>query len=98
MHKSSIPYTDKGVPTHLTNNKVGDALCNLSNGAKKLVLDYTVVHPRHAHGGWNPKALTNSVLGKWNHHGQAYAVLGYAFSACAATTYGQLDAHFLRIL
>jgi hypothetical protein len=98
MRKSDIQYTDKGVPTHLTSNKVGDALCNLSNGAKKLVLDYTVVHPRRAYGRWNEQALANTVRNKWNHHGQQYAVLGYAFAACAATTYGQLDAHFLRIL
>jgi hypothetical protein len=98
MRKSDIQYTDKGVPTHLTTNKVGDALCNLSNGAKKLVLDFTVVHPRRANGAWNEQALANSVRNKWNHHGQPYAVLGYAFAACAATTYGQLDAHVLRIL
>ncbi len=82
----------------LTNNQIGDALCNLSGGAKPLVLDYTVVHPRRANGVWNKDALANQVRHKWNCHGQPYAVLGYAFASCAATTYGQLDANLLRIL
>ncbi len=98
MHQSSVQYADKGVPTHLTNNKIGDALCNLSNGAKKLILDYTVVHPRIAHGRWNPAVLATKVTGKWTKHGPDYAVLGLAFAACAATTYGQLHEHILHIL
>ncbi len=98
MHQSSVQYADKGLPTHLTNNKIGDALCSLSNGARKLILDYTVVHPRIAHGRWNPAVLATKVTGKWTKHGPDYAVLGYAFAACAATTYGQLHEHILRIL
>jgi hypothetical protein len=99
MYKSSIPYTEKGVPTHLKTNEKGDALCNISNGAKTLVLDYTVVHPQSGTTGkWNSEALANSVRNKWNRHGPSYAVLGFAFSACAATTYGRLDSHLLRLL
>ena len=97
---SGIQYTDKGVPTHLTNNKVGDALCNLSNGARRLVLDYTVAHPKMgtADDRWNTEALTKAVRNKWNRHGPQYAVIGFAFAACAMTTYGQMDAHLLRLL
>jgi hypothetical protein len=71
--KSCIECTDKGVPTHLTNNKVGDALCNLSDGARKLVLDFTVVHPRSGStvAKWNKNALAMKVRDKWNRHGQA---------------------------
>jgi hypothetical protein len=102
MAKSGIQYTEKGVPTHLTSQKKGDALCIMSNAAKHLVLDYTVVHPRSgmptSAGNWNPQALDNAVKHKCNHHGSAYAVLGLAFAPCAATTYGQLDSHLLRLL
>jgi hypothetical protein len=48
-----------------------------------------VVHPRSGTTGkWNTtsEALANSVRTKWNRHGPSYAVLGFAFSACAATT------------
>jgi hypothetical protein len=38
------------------------------------------------------------VRDKWNRHGQAYAVLSLAFAACAMTTYGQMDAHLMRLL
>lgn len=100
--KSGIPFTDKGVPTHLTNHKVGDALCSLSPECRKLVLDYSVVHPRfgtpNAAGRWNHKALAGKVRGKWNNHGPQYAVLGFAFAPCIMTTYGQMDAHLLRLL
>jgi hypothetical protein len=76
------------------------AVCNISNGAKTLVLDlvldYTFIHPRSGTTGkWNSEALANSVPNKWNRHGPSYAV---AFSACAATTYGRLDSHLLRLL
>ena len=101
--KSGVPFTDKGVPRHLTNpNKVGDALCQLSSDCRKLVLDYTVVHPRHgttnAAGQWNHNALANVVRDKWNKHGRQYAMIGFAFAPCAMTTYGQIHAHLLRLL
>ena len=103
MRKSGVPYTDKGVPSHLTaNKKVGDALCTLSSGCRQLVLDYTVVHPRlgtsAAAGQWNQSALANAVKHKWNKHGSQYNVMGFAFAPCAMTTYGHVDANLLRLL
>ena len=60
--KSYIRYTDKGVPTHLTNIKVADALCNLSDTAGRIVLDSMVVHPRSGStddAKWNKNAFAN---------------------------------------
>lgn len=100
--KSGVPYTDKGIPSHLTNNKIGDALCLLSSDCQQLILDYTVVHPRQgtatAPGVWNANALTNAARNKWNRHGRAYATIGYAFAPCVMTTYGRMEANFLRLL
>jgi hypothetical protein len=103
MYKSSIPYTEKGVPTHLKTNEKGDFLCNLyatyQMAPKRLywtTQSYTLDLERRANG--IAKALANSVRTKWNRHGPSYAVLGFAFSACAATTYGRLDSHLLCLL
>ena len=101
---SGVPYSNKNVPGHLITDKVGDALINLSNDSKQLVLDFTVVHPvsgTHSAAGalkWKDKELATSVKAKWIKHGRHYAVMGLAFAPCAATTYGQLDAHLLRLL
>lgn len=101
-HQSGVPFTEKGVPSHLTSQKVGDALCALSSDCRKLVLDYTVVHPRYgtpnAAGQWNHEALANAVRNKWNHHGRPYAIIGFAFAPCAITTYGRMHGHLLRLL
>jgi hypothetical protein len=101
--KSGVPYSDKGVPSHLTSSKkVGDALCILSSDSRQLVLDYSIVHPRHgtpnAAGQWYHEALANRVRQKWNHHGRPYATIGFAFAPCVMTTYGRMDAHLLRLL
>ena len=100
--KSGIPFTDKSIPSHLTTNKVGDALCQPSPDNRQLILDYTVVHPRlgtsNAAGQWNPLALDNAVRDKWNRHDSQYAVMGFAFAPCALTTYGHIHAHVLRLL
>jgi hypothetical protein len=40
--RASAPYKDKNVPSHLTTEKVGDALINLSGEAKQLVLDFSI--------------------------------------------------------
>lgn len=100
--KSGVPFTDKGVPSHLTSQKIGDALCVLSSDCRQLVLDYTVVHPRsgtpHAAGQWNHEALSNAARNKWNRHGRAYAIIGFAFAPCAITTYGHMHGHLLRLL
>jgi hypothetical protein len=61
--RASAPYTDKNVPCHLTTEKVGDALINLSGEAKQLVLDFSITHSvlgaRSANGTirWNDKVL-----------------------------------------
>jgi hypothetical protein len=39
------PYTDKNLPCHLTTEKVRDALINMSNDSRQLILDYTIAHP-----------------------------------------------------
>lgn len=100
--KSGVPYTDKGVPSHLTTNKVGDALCNLSSDCRQLIMDYTVVHPRYgtpnAAGQWNPDALSRAARHKWNRHGRPYAIIGFAFAPCVMSTYGQMEPNFLRLL
>jgi hypothetical protein len=104
--KSGVPYTDKNVPRHLTTDKVGDALINLSNDGRQLILDYTIAHPVHGTQAgldpgklnWNDKVLNQKVKHKLNRHGRHYAVLGFAFAPCVMTTYGQIDAHFLRLL
>ena len=100
--KSGVPFSDKGVPCHLTSQKVGDALCALSSDSRKLVLDYTVVHPRLGKAGcagqWHHDALANKVRQKWSHHGRQYAVIGFAFAPIAVTTYGRMHGHFLRLL
>ena len=72
----------------------------MSHGARKLVLDFTVIHPSSGstEAKWNKNALAWKVRDKWNRHGPAYAVLSLAFAACAMTTYGQMDAHLLRLL
>ena len=49
--QAGVLFTDKNVPCHLTTNKVGDALCQLSADSRQLILDYTVVHPRTGTGG-----------------------------------------------
>lgn len=55
--QAGVPFTDKNVPCRLTTKKVGDALCQLSDDSRQLVLDYSVVHPRMGIGGqWNPAA------------------------------------------
>lgn len=99
---SGVPLIDKNVPSHLTTNKVGDALCLLSNDSRRLILDYTVIHPRsgtaNTAGQWNPSAVENKARDKWNRHGKQYAVIGFAFAPCVATTYGHLHAHLLRLL
>ena len=100
--KSGVPYTDKGVPSHLTTKKVGDGLLNLSSDSRKLVVDFTICHPHrgttNGAGAWNDNALAGAVRNKWNRHGRQYAVIGYAFAPCAMTTYGRMDAHLLRLL
>ena len=100
--RSGVPYTDKNVPRHLTTEKVGDALISLSSDSKQLVVDYTITHPLlgtpAAAGKWNNNALSKKVKDKWNRHGRHYDVLGYAFAPCVMTTYGQMDAHLLRLL
>jgi hypothetical protein len=100
--KSGVPYTDKNVPTHLTTFKVGDALLNLSSDSRKLVVDYTLCHPvvgtRDSAGIWSDRALVHKAREKCNHHRRHYAVLGFAFAPCAATTYGQLHVDLLRLL
>jgi hypothetical protein len=100
--KSGVPFLDKGVPSHLTSQKVGDALIALSSDCRQLVLDYTVVHPRagtsNCAGQWNLDALANKVRQKWTHHGRQYAVMGFAFAPCAITTYGHMHGHLLRLL
>lgn len=102
--RSGVPYMDKNVPRHLTTDKVGDALIDLSDDSRQLVLDYTITHPilgtRSGAGTlkWNDKALANKVKDKWNKHGNNYAVIGYAFAPCAMTTYGQIHGHLLRLL
>ena len=95
---------DKNLPRHLTTDKVGDALINLSDDSRPLVLDYTVTHPLQgsstAAGNptWNDKALTQTSKAKCTKHGREYAVLGFAFAPCVMTTYGRMDAHLLRLL
>ena len=104
--KSGVPYTDKNVPRHLTTDKVGDALVNLSNERRQLILDYTIAHPVNGTQAgldpgklkWNDKVLKQKVKHKLSRHGRHYAVLGFAFAPCVMTTYGQMDAHFLRLL
>ena len=100
--QAGVPFTDKNVPCHLTTNKVGDALCQLSADSRQLILDYTIVHPRVGTGStpgqWNQSALEFRVRDKWNRHGNNYAVIGFAFAPCVATTYGHLHAHLLRLL
>jgi hypothetical protein len=104
--KSGVPYTDKNVPCHLTTEKVGDALINLSNDSQQLILDYTIAHPVNglqagldpAKLKWNDKVLKQKVKHKLNKHGSHYAIQGFAFAPCVMTTYGQMDAHLLRLL
>lgn len=100
--KAGVPYTDKNVPKHLTNNKVGDALLNLSSGSRKLVVDYSVCHPvlgtLDSQGTWNDRALATKATSKCRAHRGPYAVLGFAFAPCVATTYGQLHVDLLRLL
>ena len=100
--QAGVPFTDKNVPCHLTTNKVGDALCQLSADSRQLILDYTIVHPRVGTGStpgqWNQSALEFRARDKWNRHGNNYAVIGFAFAPCVATTYGHLHAHLLRLL
>jgi hypothetical protein len=85
QQKLCIQSIDKGVQTHLTNNKVGDALCNLLDGSRHCVLDFTVVHSqwinRWPGTEWNKNALANKVCDKWNSHIQLYAVLILALAA-----------------
>lgn len=102
--KSSVPYTDKNVPRHLTTDKVGDALINLSDDSRQLILDFTVVHPVLASPSapgsvhWDNKVLPAKVKDKLKKHSSQYAVMGYAFAPCASTTYGHFDGHLLRLL
>jgi hypothetical protein len=100
--KSGVPYTDKSIPRHLTTDKVGDALLNLSPASRKLIVDYTVVDPvvgsLTSPGAWNANALANKEQGKCNHHLHAYSVLEFAFALCAATTYSQLHVDLLHLL
>jgi hypothetical protein len=102
--RAGAPYTDKNVPRHLTTEKVGDALIDLSGEAKQLVLDFSITHPvlgaRSANGTmrWNDKVLAQKAKDKWNKHGRNYDVIGYAFAPCVMTTYGQIHGHLLRLL
>lgn len=102
--RAGAPYTDKNVPRHLTTDKVGDALIELSNDSTQLVLDFSITHPilgtRSTNGTlkWNDKGLAQKAKDKWNKHGRNYAVLGYAFAPCVMTTYGQMHGHLLRLL
>jgi hypothetical protein len=82
-------------------------LIDLSDDSRLLVLNFTVTaftHPlkgsRAAAGNlkWNDKALTQAAKAKWIKHGRQYAVLGFAFAPCVTTTYGRIDANFLRLL
>jgi hypothetical protein len=102
--RAGAPYTDKNVPCHLTTEKVGDALINLSGEAKQLVLDFSITHPVlgacSANGTmrWKDKVLAQKAKDKWNKHGRNYNVIGYAFAPCVMTTYGQIHGHLLRLL
>lgn len=103
--KSGVPFTDKNVPHHLDTEKVGDALINLSDDSRQLILDYTIVHPVRGTGVnaagnpiWNDKARAFKVRDKWNRHGSHYDRISFAFAPCVMTTYGQMDAHLLRLL
>jgi hypothetical protein len=98
---SDVQYTDKNVPCHVTNNKVGDALCRLSAETRAVVLDFTVVHPRSGHvagGVWDTKALTTAARKKCQKHAPAYDVMGFEFVPCVMTTYGQMHADLLALL
>ncbi len=61
--KSGAPYTDKNLSRHLTTDKVGDALMNLSDNGGQLILDCSIAHPvtgtRSAHCAlqWTDKTL-----------------------------------------
>ena len=102
--RASAPYTDKNVPRHLTTDKVGDALIDLSGDSTQLILDFSITHPilgtRSTTGTlkWNDKVLAQKAKDKWNKHGRNYAVIGYAFAPCVMTTYGQIHGHLLRLL
>ena len=102
--RASAPYTDKNVPRHLTTEKVGDALIDLSGDSTQLVLDFSITHPILGTRSttravkWNDKVLSQKAKDKWNKHGRNYAVLGYAFAPCVMTTYGQIHGHLLRLL
>jgi hypothetical protein len=110
MYKSSIPYTEKGVPTHLKTDEKGDMPYATYQMAPKRLYwttqSYTLDLERRANGIARPLQIRSAPLpvtvtvtvNKWNRHGRPYAVLGFAFSACAATTYGRLDSHLLRLL
>ncbi len=58
---------------------------------------YTLDLERRANGIARP-LQTRCCRNKWNRHGPLHAVLGFALSACAATTNRRLDSHLLRLL
>ena len=98
---SGVQYSDRNVPCHVTSNKVGDAICKLTHDSAPLVLDFSIVHPQSGNvngGTWNPSALAQAAHKKCIKHGAQYAVMGFEFAPCVATTYGQLEADLLRLL
>jgi hypothetical protein len=91
------------VPTHLADNKQGDALINLAKNADadrdwKNVVDFTIVHPFSSTGEWKNSAMTTSYNKKMEKHGRPYEIQKLAFVPCVLTTYGAMQDDFVRLL
>jgi hypothetical protein len=107
----SFDNTPTGVPTHPgwsgdgTCRRQADACVLLPNDGLtgpsqrvEVVMDFTIVHPRHATGSWKPDALDSAAKSKRVFHEQPYRGLGYVFVPAASTTYGHLHHEFVRLL
>lgn len=97
---AQVNYTNNKdlVPAHDDSNQKGDALTTLTHAAKPQVLDFTLVHPYSGAGAFDDNVLQDRHKRKMDKHNNAYSLKGYSFVPCVATTYGAVQADFLRLL
>ena len=100
--RSGNMYTDRPsqVPHHDNSEKMGDALCSLSrvNNASML-LDFTMAHVKDTLGSqWTPNVLQDRWKDKMAKHSGAYSRAELTFVPCVTSTFGRLQADFIRLL
>ena len=102
-----MPYSSKesDLPTHPDSNRKGDIVVQRTIGHyDKLVLDFSMTHPRvgnskiHAQGTWKSKAVESASTRKDAKHAIQYEQSSCAFLSLTADTYGRLSEDFVRFL